>query len=239
MKKTTMVLAAAILAVGCSNKGGGAAPTADTSKPAPAKAGVDQTTPSPAKPAAAAQGYALDGIKTIPDSCASAHVILSTAPASVGADHPWQTARQALLANQQFKVVDGEPAAPGQVHLGTFDSNGSFALVAACKDGGTCNQLAAMYKALIRSSHPQVICGHVPGMSAEPVGAFSFGAAQQNLPTSGDAIAACARLDACMIATDRSTPGDPFLECQKAPSSFKLRCAEKYPCAEVMACLGK
>ena len=77
-------------------------------------------------------------------------------------------------------------------------------------------------------------------MGAAPVGSFSFGSGpQQNLPAAGDVVAACARLDACKIATDRSTPGDPFVECQKAPSSFKTECARKYPCAEVMACLGK
>lgn len=60
---------------------------------------------------------------------------------------------------------------------------------------------------------------------------------KQNLPT--DVIGKCARLSACMIATDRATPGDPFLECQKGPTSFKTDCATRYPCSEVLACAGK
>jgi hypothetical protein len=79
------------------------------------------------------------------------------------------------------------------------------------------------------------------GLSASPVGpAFGWSPdGRKNLPSTSDKVAACARLNACMIATDRSTPGDPFLECQKAPGKFKTECADRYPCAEVLACAGK
>lgn len=194
-----------------------------------------------AKPAPAATGYDLSAIKAIPDNCSSPKVLLATAPKSVGADYAWNTTRQAMLANQQFRVVMGAPAIPGQVSLNIYEYGGNaFGVVAVCNDGGTCNQLAAMYKAIVRTSNPQVVCGPLPGISASPVASFKWDANPTgNLPADKDVGALCARLDACMIATDRSTPGDPFVECQKAPSSFKTECARRYPCAEVMACMGK
>lgn len=79
------------------------------------------------------------------------------------------------------------------------------------------------------------------GLSSSPVGpGFGWSSdMRQDLPAASDTIARCSRLNACLIATDRSTPGDPFLECQKAPSGFKLDCASRYPCSEVLACAGK
>jgi hypothetical protein len=97
-----------------------------------------------------------------------------------------------------------------------------------------------MYKAIVRSSMPQLTCGKVNGIGASPIGTFAWSPdSKQNLPASGDTVALCARIDACQIATDRNTPGDPFLECQKAPGKFKTACGARYLCAEVMACLGQ
>lgn len=212
----------------------------------PQLANPQSVNPQPATPqpvaAPAQRGYPRDGIRTIPDSCASPVVMLATAPASVGNNHAWQISRQAFLANQQFRITDGPPAVPGQVQLATYKYNNSaYALVGKCKDGGTCNDIAAMYKAIVRSSHPQVVCGKLNGISSSPVGrGFGWGSdGRANLPAASDTIGKCARLNACMIATDRSTPGDPFLECQKAPSNFKLDCATRYPCSEVLACTGR
>jgi hypothetical protein len=209
--------------------------------------GATPATPSPATPSPA-QGYALDVIKPIPDNCSSAKVILTSAPANADNKYSWSFTRQAMLANQQFKVVSGPPSVPGQVQFlqfeaGTKKPDGTWPqrnLVAFCADGGTCNQLAAMYKAVVRSSNPQLLCGQLPG----PVGDSSPVSIQQgdpkaDLPGDQDVIGMCARLSACMIATDRSTPGDPGLECQKAPSKFKTACAKKYPCSEVLACTAQ
>jgi hypothetical protein len=231
--------------------GKGAASPSPASTWAAGGDGARGTSPaSPAQPAQAAaggaQGYSLDGIKTIADNCASAKVALATAPANADNRYAWTFTRQAMLANQQFKVVSGAPAAPGQVQFLQFEAgqkgaDGKFparALVAVCNDGGTCNQLAAMYKAIVRSSNPQPICGNMPlGYgSSVPVSFQAGGNPTSDLPETSDVIGLCARLSACMIATDRSTPGDPGLECQKAPSSFKTACARKFPCAEVLAC---
>lgn len=214
----------------------GAAPGGGQFAASPAQSGG----PASPAPAAPAKGYPRDAIRTIPDSCASPVALLATAPGSVGDDYAWPISRQALLANQQFKVTSGDPAVPGEVQLATYKYNSTaYALVAKCKDGGTCNDVAAMYKAIVRSSNPQVVCGKLNGLSSAPVGrGFGWNVdPRQNLPT--DVVGKCARLNACMIATDRSTPGDPFLECQKAPMGFKTQCADRYPCAEVLACAGK
>lgn len=189
------------------------------------------------------QTYPMDGIKTIPDDCGRPEVLLATAPKSVGSDYQWNVTRQALLANQQFKLVyDHPPDAPGQISVIPWGyGDGAYALVAMCADGATCNRLAAMYKAIVRSSHPQVLCKQpIQGISKDPVGTFKWSDdPKANLPQDGDLQAQCARLNACMIATDQSTPGDPFLECQKAPAKFKTDCAKRYPCAEVIACMGR
>jgi hypothetical protein len=217
----------ALLAMGCKGSEDG--------KPGGANESADLESGKP-------KGYELSAIKSIPDNCSTPWVVLATAPKSVGESYPWNISRQALLANQQFKVVSGPPSAPGQIALATHSYNDSaYALVATCKDGGTCNQVAAMYKTIVRSSHPQIACGKIQGVSSSPVGPpFNWGAEPKaNLPAEGDAVALCARLNACMIATDRATPGDPFVECQKAPHKFKTKCATRYPCAEVLACTGK
>lgn len=253
MRICAVLLGTAILAAGCKEKtddNGTTTPPAKTaapsSTPTPRPSAPPPTvTPSaPAaepKPAAPEVGYALSAIKTIPDNCSTPAVVLATAPKSVGSAYEWNITRQALLANQQFRVVSHAPSSVGEVQIAPYEfNNTAYALVARCKDGGTCNQLAAMYKAIVRTSNPQLSCGKVAGIGSAQSGTFSWQASPQgNLPSPGDNVSACARLDACMIATDRSTPGDPFVECQKAPHSFQTSCARRYPCAEVMACIKK
>lgn len=189
------------------------------------------------------QTYPLDAIKPVADDCGLTDVLLTTAPKSVGPDYQWQVTRQAMLANQQFKFVSGRiPSEPGEYYIGVWGyGENAYALVATCGHAPTCNRLAAMYKAIVRSSKPQVLCKTpIQGLSKNQVGTFRWSdEPQANLPQDGDLQAQCARLNACMIATDQSTPGDPFLECQKAPAKFKTDCAKRYPCAEVLACMGK
>ncbi len=194
------------------------------------------------------QTYPDDAIKKIADHCSKPFVIMSTAPNSVGDDYPWTWTRQAMLANQQFKVVDGEPAAPGQVsfqlHLASPKFQLAWVLVAKCKDGGTCNKLAAMYKAIVKSSQSQPVCGKLP-MDLSPV-TFKkpvlreAGFSANTLPEKTDVKGMCARLQACTVATDTTKSGKETigLDCQKAPSKFKTDCARKVPCKAVMDCLG-
>jgi hypothetical protein len=189
-----------------------------------------------------------DLAQKIPDSCAEPFVVMATAPNSAGEDYAWTWTRQALLANQQFKVVDAEPTAPGQVtfqlHLASDKFNNAWVLVAKCKDGGTCNKLAAMYKAIVKGAVASPVCGKLP-MDLSPA-TFKKpvlreeGFAQNTLPDKSDVQGQCARLQACSVAMDppaKAGKEEIGFECQKAPTKFKVDCAMKYPCSEVMKCL--
>jgi hypothetical protein len=189
-----------------------------------------------------------DVANKIADNCSTPFVIMTTAPNSVGADYPWTWTRQALLANQQFKVVGGEPSAPGEVafdvHQASDKHQNAWVLVGKCHDGGTCNKLAAMNKAIVAGSMSQPVCGKLPmDLSAstrkKPV-LRELGNPQNTLPDSKDVPGQCARLQACSVAMDPPTKAGKEkigLDCQKSPSNFKTSCATKYPCAEVMKCL--
>jgi len=202
---------------------------------------------SPAAPDAGA--WSTDGIKIIDPTCKQPWVILTTAPPRTpdGAKPQWVWIRQALLANREFQPVGVDstacegslcfPKAAGQVHFATFDikSTDGIMLVATCNDGGTCNRLAAMYKGIVRTAKPQLGCGKkVPNAAGEGTPTSVWSSA--DLPGKDDVIAQCARLAACMITVDRSTPGDPGIDCQRAPSHYKLACARKPNCADVIAC---
>lgn len=212
------------------------------------RAAIDVTRPNSGTPEAPVtsptqQTYSMAGIKTIPDTCANAHVILVTAPESVGVDYEWKYSRQAMLANQQYRVVDGAPRVQGevsfQVHQADASMMNAFVLIANCADGTTCNHLAAMYKSIVKSSNPQVFCGEIPknvGAKRKDINLMA-GGPHQNLPKSDDTISKCARIAACTIADKTSTTEDVGVSCQKSPTSFKLECASRYPCVDVMSCL--
>ena len=224
-----------------------AAVTAAPVKTAGAATATAAPTTNPADPGGApaekpaTQGYSLSAIKTISDTCSNAKVLMASAPKSATAspkDYSWQWTKQAMLANLQFKVVRGKPSGPGQVSFSVHEEETSLALVASCADGDTCNRLAAMYKAVVRSSAPTVVCGNIPSLKGPATEiALIEGDPASNVPKKEDVVASCARLSACLIATDQSTPGNPGLECQKAPHTFKTACASRFPCAEVIACM--
>jgi hypothetical protein len=192
------------------------------------------------------QTYA-DVANPIADNCASPSVLVTSAPESVGPDYPWTWTRQAMLANQQFKVVSGSPAAHGEVAFEVHQASDTFknawVLVAKCHDGSTCNKLAAVSKAIIRGAVSQPVCGPLPmQLSAstfkKPV-LHELGAPQNTLPESSDISGQCARLHACTIAMDpiANAKTNIGLDCQKSPSYFKTSCATRYPCVEVTKCL--
>ncbi len=277
LRISAIMLMAATLALGCDQKSSGEAPepdearaeqkskkgkkadgdrdskaggkTADGTREAADKGKtIEGKAPDQAVNSPSQQTYPDDPIKKIADHCSKPFVIMSTAPNSVGDDYPWTWTRQAMLANQQFKVVDGEPAAPGQVsfqlHLASSKYQLAWVLVAKCKDGGTCNKLAAMVKGIIKNSQSQPVCGKLP-MDLSPV-TFKkpvlreAGFSSNTLPEKTDVKGMCARLQACTVATDTSKSGTETIgfDCQKAPSNFKTACARKYPCKAVMDCLG-
>ena len=215
---------------------------AETAKPTDPV--VDSKPSDKAVTAPAMQSYKLGAIKKIDDSCASPWVIVANAPETVGVDYEWKWSKQAILANGQFHVTGGDPAGPGevsfQVHEADATMSSAYVLVAHCHDGATCNYLAAMFKAVVKTSNPQVICGALPANigSAKKKLDFLAGGPEHNVPAEGDTISLCARLSACNIAMKPETTEDIGMQCQKAPGSFKTKCATHYPCAEVEACLG-
>lgn len=251
---------AAALAVACGDSGGTAkSEVATSARPAGATATPASTLgdaakggakPEAVKPPSEAdratpvttpeqQSYPMGNIKLIPDNCSNAHAILANAPASLGIDYGWSYSKQAMLANQQFKTASSATS-PGQVSFAVHEVGAAMALVATCGDGSTCNRLAAMYKAVVKSSNPQVLCGALPatfGVAKKQITMIS-GNPASNVPVASDIIGMCARLAACTIATKPDTTDDVGIACQKAPTSFKTACATRYPCAEVMACLG-
>ncbi len=196
------------------------------------------------------QTYSLDAIAhKIPENCKEPYAIMATAPNKVGADYDWTWTRQAMLANQQFKVVPGEPTGPWQVtfqvHHASAKHANAWVLVAKCNNGATCNYLAAMYKAVVPGATASPVCGTAklpmglgPNTMKKPILLVS-GDAKANLPGAKDVKAMCARLQACTVATDPSKAKETKigLDCQKAPAKFKTACARRYPCAGVLACL--
>ncbi len=219
-----------------------AAPSGKASATATATATQTATaTASTTASAAPATGdYPMGDLKPIASDCASPRVLLTGGPAKLGLEFPWPLAKQILLAHDNFKVVKGPPTKAGEIHLGTHEVQKiGYGLVAQCKDAETCNKLAAMYKAVMRSSTPQPFCGKMGGLSDEPKDSgFEWAANRKdNLPKDDEVQSQCARIDACMIRADHSVPGDPYLECQKAPVSFKPKCALKETCAEVLSCM--
>lgn len=184
------------------------------------------------------QGYALTHAKPIPANCATPAVLLASTPKSNGAAYTWPITHQTFRVNRQFIIVAGEPKREKEVHLApyTYDDN-AYGLLATCYDAATCNEVAAMYKTIVRSSDPQPFCGRSSHLGTTPVGTFSWSSEfHGNMPDPMDNRALCARISACMIATDRSVEGDPFLACQRAPQTFKTLCAMHDPCEEVLKC---
>jgi hypothetical protein len=174
----------------------------------------------------------------IPSSCEEPAVLLATIPSSAPPDYAYPWTRETMLVHDDFVQVRDLGAlastAKGVMYFQAHVKD-ARALVARCHDAATCNKLSAMYKAVVRTSAPEAGCGFkAVGVTDAPV------AKPLDLSLPGkDTIARCARINACLVATDHATPGNPGIECQKAPSKFKLDCAGEAKCKDVLACMGK
>ena len=234
MRRVAMFAFACVLTGCCKRSSPDPTPTADP-------AGTDGTTFG-AQPV---PKWDEPSVKTVPDHCSDAKAVLAVITDKVysGPGFEWKWARQVMLANPQLTVVPHAALTPGQVSFQdyNFGTSGAKALVAVCGHGGTCNQVAQAYKRIVRSSKPSVYCGPVPGLGREASGVMMWrdGGPRANLPENGDTISQCARLAACALVKDSTIPGDPGLECQRAPSGFRLACARKGTCADVNACAGR
>lgn len=233
-------------------------PSAVTAAPT-ATASAAPTAAAAAKSAAPAgfPGYPEEGFTKVPEGCKTPTVLLASAPVSSEGKNPYTKdksgfpfhfARQALLAHPELKVVKrkadawtDEPAGPNQVALSYVVDTPpmSVSLLGVCGDAATCNRLMAMYHRVVPSSKPQGMCGLPPQTQVYGTASTNFQAdgAKSDMPS--DVMGRCTRLAACTIRLDLATPGDPGLECQKAPAKFKLDCANKATCEEVVACAKK
>jgi hypothetical protein len=182
--------------------------------------------------------YPLDGIDLIADACERPFAVVTTAPKKVGWDYEWTWTRQALYANPQFHIVEWprKPERPMDVRMDVYAMGDDFALVGVCADGTTCNKLAAMYKRTVPTCTPKLYCG-APPVQGEP-------RRSHIIPTDGDwlprdTIGKCARIGTCTFMERRFVTGDPGLECQNRPQSFKVDCALQPTCGEVLSCLSR
>jgi hypothetical protein len=219
-----------------------AAPAPPASAPPPASA-VSLASASAGEPADFAEPleieYPFRGLETLPADCKEPSVVLTTAPTKMGWDYDWMWTRQALLANPQFAIVDWpkKPEKAMQLRLDMYEIPGGFALVGACRDGATCNKLAAMYKSTVPSCSPKLHCGPVP-MKGPARRSNLVPADGEWLPKSDAAvIGRCARIGVCLAVKKEKMGRNPGLECQSNPSRFKVDCAKKATCDEVVQCL--
>ncbi|NUP05271.1 MAG: hypothetical protein HOW73_04330 [Polyangiaceae bacterium] len=183
--------------------------------------------------------YPFHGLEKIPDDCKEPSVVLTTAPTKEGWDYDWIWTRQAMYANQQFKLVDWPSKADKamQVRLDMYEIPGGFALLGVCKDGETCNKLAAMYKATVPTCNPKLHCGEVP-MKGPPRRSKLIPETGAWLPASDDVIGQCARIGVC-LKMKKQAVGNPGVECQSSPKKFRVDCASKATCGDVVQCLNK
>jgi hypothetical protein len=225
-----------------------AAPPATPATAAAAPPAVPAPAASVAAPAAAASAavfdgqYPLDGVNKIAANCAKSQVILTavTMGALQSTDFQWNFAKQVFLANPQFKIKTPLPSGGDFVNFRVDEHKPTkgAALVAQCTRAETCMQVAAAYKAVVPTSHPEVTCGPTPTLG-ESIGPALFGSGdlKDELPSKENVVQQCVRLAACTAHRDGKLDGDPAIACQKKPSSFQLRCAFKSTCEQVLSCV--
>jgi hypothetical protein len=160
----------------------------------------------------------------------------------------WRHARQVALANPQFEVVRkverGSKPNAIAFSANAHEPTRGVALVARCKTSATCMEYAAAYRTVVPTAKPTPICGSNPNIGAPIEGGKSVLPKEAHasiaavLPDSKDAQSQCVRLAACKAARDYALAGDETMACMRSPSNFKLQCALKKSCAEVLACSG-
>lgn len=206
---------------------------------APSASASASMSQGPADPPPLEVDYPIKGLDTIPDDCKDPTVVLTTAPKAMGWDYDWIWTRQAFHANPQFQIVDwpGKPDKAMQVRLDMYAIPEGFALVGVCKDGATCNKLAAMYRSTVPTCDPRLHCGSLPITGPAKKSAI-IPKDGQWLPTSDkDVVGKCARIGVCLRVKNEPFRGNPGVMCQTTPSKFKTECAKKATCDEVVACL--
>jgi hypothetical protein len=225
-----------------------AAPTPSSAAPTTA------TSPEPGAAAAVKAGYSTDGIKPIAEDCKKALAVLSLVTAKIHDDPSfhWRFAEQVFAANPTMFHAKRDAQTGDATGNVTFNEaeqkgTGAYALFAFCETGALCNQVAAAYKTVVPTSKPELYCGDPPSnytvLPAAPILHWQMTGSQIDLagsvPDKKDTVGQCVRLAACRAATDFKLDGDPAIDCQKKPSTFKLACAQKPACADVLSCAAE
>jgi len=227
-----------------------AAPVASPSPIAPAQAAAASAVAAASAAASAAQAaeaarpltdYPTEGLTVLPDNCVDSKVVLTAVPKThfESEGFLWRFARQVALANPQFQYLFHKEPGPKKVVFKAVEHKPTkgVALLAECNDAKTCMQFAAAYKTVVPTSRPEPICGKAPTLGEDIAGPMVLDfPLESSLPGKVDAVSKCVRLAACQAARDKKLAGDPAIDCQKKPSSFKLECAMKFPCSKVLAC---
>ncbi len=227
--------------------------TPSATAPATAAPSASANTAQPASAAPAASDYSRAELREIPENCKDARVVLAAVPKAQFDDKTfkWRFPQQVLIADPaHFKAVSASNAPKGKEivfssleHLPTQ----GVALVAQCSPE-TCMRFAAAYKTVVPTSHPEVVCGKLPTVGAPVTSAngsdqlvpfASPDPLKAALPEKTDIVGQCVRLAACQAAKSFKLEGDPAIDCQRHPGPFKLACAAKASCAEVLECAAK
>lgn len=186
--------------------------------------------------------YSLAEIRPVAENCKSPSVMLAAVSNNIAKkkDFVWAYVVQALYAHPKFVLGNKVSLkAPGRVALQEVQvTPKAVGLVAYCKDGATCNELAAMYKSTVPTSKPEVYCGkswekgRIPRGLLNSVGlrAMAFKKLKEE-PTS-----MCARVGICTKQQNPASTDDIGLECKRAPGKYKYKCGQEKTCEAVVAC---
>lgn len=226
-----------------------AAPAVPAVPAAPAASAAASAIPVATASASAASDagadYSSAGLRPIAEDCKAPLVILTAVPMKLfrRETFQWRFASQVAIANPSFKFQKSLEAGSGHIAFASVEHTATqgAALVARCSDTKTCTRFAAAYKTVVPTSKPELFCAKAPTLGADLVGGptVQFGADADIFtvaPGEADTVSECVRLAACQAQRDKKLDGDPAIECQKHPSHFKVGCATKTTCAEVLAC---
>jgi hypothetical protein len=201
-------------------------------------------------PPAALSDYSLEGIGELPEKCTDSAVVMMAVPKNYYSSDSfdWRHVRQVALANPEFEIVRSLSAGSKPQSIAFSENEHTptkgIALVAHCKTAATCLKFAAAYRTVVPTAKLTPICGANPNIGARITGGKSVlpdsGRIADVLPNSKnkDAQSECVRLAACKAARDHVLSSDETQECMKKPGAFKLHCAQKQSCEQVLACSG-
>jgi hypothetical protein len=188
--------------------------------------------------------YPETGFTPVASTCADPYVVVVTLPDTAPADYDYYFTRYMLhaYAPSFTEVATGSVLGPRQVTFREVNRKGQRSLVAKCGDARTANKFVAAYRNAVRGSTPQPVCGtDVSGWNNLKRSITVTG--KDLIPPSGDSQPAvqqqCARLGVCLAILRPDTPGNPGVDCTRAPTRFDRHCTRKATCGEVVTCLGK